>query len=312
MAEERRTEGRHQPLADLATGQHGVISARQLRELGYSSDAMSDAARAGRLHRLHRGVYAVGHCDLDWHSRCMAAVLACAPAVASHASAGWLWGLLRYAPGTVEVTAATRRHAKTAIRVHYAPLVERDRGEREGIPVTSPARTQLDLAATLSLPRLERVLERAEELGLFDLRDVDELLGRVPHHRGAQPLRRALAIYRPEPAFTRSGVERRFLALVKEAGLPLPSMNLNVAGFELDAYWEPERFAVELDVYETHGTRAAFERDRLRHEDLKLVGIEMIRVTGPRLDREPRRVVERLEALLAQRRQQLRSSLLGI
>jgi len=312
MAEERRTEGRHQLLADLAEKQHGVVSARQLRSMGYSNDSMSDAAKAGRLQRLHRGVYAVGHRRLDWHSRCLGAVFACAPAFASHASAAFLWGLYRYEPGTIDLTATTRRHSSAAFRIHYAPLAERDRAEREGIPVTSVARTQLDLAATLSPPRLARLIERSEELELFDLVEVKDLLGRVSHHPGAVRLRSALEIYRPQAAFTRSGFERRFLGLVKAAGLPPPAMNFNVAGFELDAYWEAERFAVELDVYETHGTRAAFERDRLRHEDLKLAGIEMIRVTGPRLDREPRRVVERLEVLLAQRRQQLRSSLLGI
>lgn len=82
-------------------------------------------------------------------------------------------------------------------------------------------------------------------------------------------------------------------------------MNFNVSGYEVDAYWEPERFAVELDVYETHGSRAAFERDPLRQEDLKLGGVEMIRVTGQRLDREPQRVMKRLDELLAQRRRQL-------
>jgi hypothetical protein len=305
MQDKRRTEAGHEPLAELATQQHGVVSVRQLRALGYSASAIAEAASAARLHRLHRGVYAVGHRRLSWHSRCLAAVLACAPAVASHASAGWLWGVLRWEPGTIDVTAPTRRKAKPTIRVHYAPLLERDRDEREGILVTSLARTLLDLAATLSPARLDRVLERSEELGLFDLGSIDDLLARFTHHRGAGKLRMALAIHRPDPTFTRSNLERRFLALAKAAGLPAPSTNFNVAGFELDAYWERERFAVELDVFETHGTRAAFERDRLRQEDLKLAGVEVVRITGPRLDREQERVMERLGELLAQWRRQL-------
>jgi hypothetical protein len=174
------------------------------------------------------------------------------------------------------------------------------------IPATSLARTQLDLAATLPRRRLEGTLERAEELQIFDLRELDEVLGRYSHHPGARPLRDALDIYRPDPTFTRSGIEERFLALVKQAGLPIPSMNLNVIGLELDAYWEAERFAVELDVYETHGTRAAFERDRLREEDLLLAGIVADRITGPRLKREPEVVMERLGRLLTQRRRDLR------
>jgi hypothetical protein len=111
-----------------------------------------------------------------------------------------------------------------------------------------------------------------------------------------------LTIYRPETVFTRSQLERRFLGLVKAAGLPAPAMNCNVAGLELDAYWEQECLAVELDVFATHGTHAAFERDRLRQEDLLLAGIEVDRITGRRLEREPQEVVARLGRLLAQRR----------
>lgn len=282
-----------------------MVSASQLVALGYSRFAAADAAKAGRLHRLHRGVYAVGYRPLSWHGYCLAAVLACAPAYASHAAAGWLWGLLRYEPEQIDVTAPTRRHRKKAMRLHYARLDPGDRVEREHIPVTSHARTLLDLAATLPRRRLDRVLERSEELRRFDLAAVEELLGRVPHHRGALNLRGALAIYRDDPTVTRSELERRFLALVKRAGLPRPAMNFFVGAFELDAYWARERFAVELDVYATHGSRAAFERDRARQEELKLIGIEMIRITGARLDREPDLVVGRLDELLTQRRRQL-------
>lgn len=235
----------------------------------------------------------------------MAAVLAARPAVASHLSAGWLWGLLRNRPTRIHVTAPTTGRAKREFVVHFADLSARDQTEIKDIPVTSLARTLLDLAGMLSSTRLERVLERAEELQLFDLVALQEILGRAGHHSGAAKLRRALAIYRDDPAVIRSGLERRFLALVQKAGLPTPSMNFNVVGYELDAYWESERFAVELDVYETHGSHAAFERDRLRQEDLKLKGVEMIRVTGPRLDREPQGVIERVAAHLEQRRREL-------
>ncbi len=173
------------------------------------------------------------------------------------------------------------------------------------IPTTSPARTYLDLATMLSDARLEGALQRGEELGRFDLTAVDDVLSRAGGHSGAGKLRRALAIYRPEPAFTRSRLEKRFLAEVRKAGLPTPAMNFNVAGFELDAYWAAERFVVELDVYETHGTRAAFESDRQRQDDLMLIGVEMIRVTGPRLKREPRQMIERVAAHLRRRREEL-------
>jgi hypothetical protein len=190
------------------------------------------------------------------------------------------------------------------MHIHSARLADEDRAVIDGIPVTALPRTLLDVAATLPA-RLDRAIERSEEQRLFDLRAVDALLERAGGHLGAGHLRCALAIYRDEPAFTRSRLERRFLELTKSAGLSTPVTGYNVAGYELDAYWQLERFAVELDVYETHGSRAAFERDRRRHEDLKLMGIEMIRITGPRLDREPNEVIGRVEALLEQRRRQL-------
>lgn len=292
----------HVELFELATRQHGVVSTRQLKALGYGRNSASKAHGVGRLRRVHRGVYAVGHEVLDWHGRCMAAVLAARPAVASHLSAAYLWGLLRYRPETIHVTAPTNRRQRRGFRVHYAVLEAADLTAIDRIPVTALARTQLDLAAMLSEERLGRALERSEELELFDLREMEAALDRYAGHPGAGRLRRALAIYRPDPTFTRSGLERRFLALVREAGLPLPAMNVNVVGHELDAYWEAERFAVELDVYETHGTHAAFETDRLRNEDLLLAGIPVDRITGPRLAREPERVMERLGRLLAQRR----------
>jgi very-short-patch-repair endonuclease len=150
-----------------------------------------------------------------------------------------------------------------------------------------------------------KVLERAEELKIFDLGPIEELLARAGHHPGVAKLRKALEIYRPDPAFTRSGLEQRFLALVDKAALPQPSMNRAVEGFELDVYWERERFVVELDVFETHGTHAAFERDRERQDDLLLIGIEMIRVTGPRLRREPTAVLHRIAEHLVRRRREL-------
>lgn len=176
-----------------------------------------------------------------------------------------------------------------------------DRALREGIPVTALPRTLLDLAATVRFDWLEKMVERSEELGLFELRAVEELLGRTVGHHGHKRLRSAIALYKPT-SFTRSGLEKRFLELVIEAGLPQPRTNYVEHGFELDCYWPEYRFAVELDVFETHGTRAAFERDRERQEDLLLVGIAMTRVTGPRLEREPEEVLRRVARLLEQRR----------
>lgn len=166
--------------------------------------------------------------------------------------------------------------------------------------MTAVPRTLLDLAAIVRFAWLEKMVERSEELGLFDLRAVEDLLARTVGHHGHGRLRRAIALYKPS-SFTRSSLEKRFLELVLAAGLPQPRSNFVEHGLELDCYWPEFRFAVELDLFETHGTRAAFERDRKRQEDLLLAGITMTRVTGPRLEREPQEVVERVARLLSAR-----------
>jgi very-short-patch-repair endonuclease len=167
----------------------------------------------------------------------------------------------------------------------------------EGIPVTALPRTLLDNAAVARSRHLDRHIERAEELRLFDLGAVEGLLARTAGHPGNGRLQRALALYR-EPPFTRSEFERRFLESVAAAGLPRPSTGFNVAGYELDMYWPQQRFAVELDTFGTHGGPGSFERDRLRQEDLLLVGVGMTRVTDRRFAREPERTIARVAKLL--------------
>jgi very-short-patch-repair endonuclease len=148
------------------------------------------------------------------------------------------------------------------------------------------------------------VIRRSEELRVFDLADFRSVLTRNQGHRGRAPLERAMDIYEP-PRLTRSELEREFVALARQMGLPPLATNFNAVGYELDVYWPELRFAVELDVYATHGTHEPFEEDRLRDEELKLAGIELTRVTGRRFEREPRRVMERVTRLLDQRREQL-------
>jgi hypothetical protein len=180
-------------------------------------------------------------------------------------------------------------------------LAPEDRVVKEEIPVMALPRTLLDLAATVRFDWLEKMVEKSEECGLFDLLKVEDLLARTVGHHGHGRLRRAIALYKPS-SFTRSSLEKRWLELVLSAGLPQPHMNYVERGFELDCYWPEHRFAVELDLFETHGTRAAFERDRERQEQLLLAGITMTRVTGPRLESEPDEVIRRVARLLAQRR----------
>src|SRR5690349_2264532 len=235
----------HGPLANLADRQHGVVSIRQLTgPLGYSRGEVYRAANAGRLHRIYPGVYAVGYARLSIHGRCLAAVLACGPdALLSHVSAAWLWGLTKTSPLPASVSTPHHRKRRPSIRLHEArSLGPDDRALREGIPVTSLARTLLDLAATVHFDWLEKMVERSEELGLFDLRAVEALLGRTVGHHGHKRLRTAIALYTPT-SFTRSGLEKRFLELVITAGLPQPRTNYVEHGFELDCYWPEHRFA---------------------------------------------------------------------
>jgi putative AbiEi antitoxin of type IV toxin-antitoxin system/uncharacterized protein DUF559 len=290
----------------LAGKQHGVVSIRQLEsKLGYSQSSVLRAVEAGRLHRVGHGVYAVGYAELSFHGECLAAVLAVGPgSLLSYWSAGWLWGLIstRAKPFHVTATGPRRLRDRAPVRVHRARnLVDEDRRLREGIPVTSVARTYLDLAAVAKARRLPGLLKRGEELEILDYYAVLSCCERSRRHRGAKPLTRALARYRPSPRFTRSDVERRFLALVDAAGLPLPATNYIVGAHELDAYWSAAGLAVELDTFETHGTRASFESDRERDAELAAVGITVVRVTERRLDEEPEGVIRQVAALLARR-----------
>ncbi|HEX5713789.1 MAG TPA: type IV toxin-antitoxin system AbiEi family antitoxin domain-containing protein, partial [Solirubrobacterales bacterium] len=214
-------------LPELAERQYGVVSVRQLETLfDYSSSAVNREVAAGRFLRLHRGVYAVGHRHISDHGRCLAAVLACGPdALLSHRSAAWLWGVWRYRPAPVHVTSPTPRKPRQPIRLHHSRiLTPADRAVEDNIPVTALPRTLLDCAAEFRLSQLRRMLERSEELRVFDLVAIEELLGRSGRHKGKRPLRQAIALYQPVP-FTRSGFETRFFEAVLAAGLPRPATN---------------------------------------------------------------------------------------
>lgn len=293
----------HDSLSNLAAAQYGVVSFRQLIGLGFSKGAIWRMSEARRLCRIHRGVYAVGHAKLSKHGRCLAAVLACGEgAVLSHNSAAWLWGLRGDCPRVAEVTIGGHGHRRKGIWAHrVGGLAPEDRREIQKVPTTSLPRTLIDLAATGTVRRIESMLERAERLDILDPGEIDAILRRSRGHAGAGRLRTAAAVYR-QPVFSRARSERLFLALIEKAGLPPPALNTFVAGQEVDAYWEPERFAVEVDGWGTHRTRAAFERDPLRQEDLLLAGISSIRITARRIELKPAQVAQRLAQHLERRR----------
>ncbi len=280
-----------------------MVSIRQLESrLGYSESSVRRAVEKRQLHRLYRGVYAVGHLDLSRQGQCLAAVLAVGPgSLLSYWSAGWLWGLIRSGPRPFHVTASGPRRLRDRppIKVHRARnLVEADRRVLEGIPVTSPARTYLDLAEVAKGRRLPRLLKRGEELELLDAEAVIACCARSRRHRGTKPLPLALARSRPEVRLLRPDLERRFRARVEAAGLPSPATNCVHGAHELDAYWPAAGLAVERDTYGTHGTRASFESDRERDAELTAVGIAVVRVTDRRLEAEPEAVVRQLARLL--------------
>jgi hypothetical protein len=286
-------------LAELAARQWGVVALGQLAALGLDRAAVARRVRAGRLHRLHRGVYAVGHVRLGREGRFLAAVMACGPgAVLSHVSAAAHWGLLHTNQAVIDVTAPRSRERAHRVRLHRTrSLIAQDTTHHQGIPITSIARTFLDVAAKLEPSRLERALAQAERLQLYDLRALQDVVSRANGHRGTRALAQAIT---QEPAFTRSALEDWFLAIVRQAGLPRPLPNHVLTApdherIEVDFYWPTHRLVVELDGWEYHRTRDAFERDRRRDAALQAIGINVLRFTH-RTD--PTTIEHRLRALM--------------
>jgi putative AbiEi antitoxin of type IV toxin-antitoxin system/uncharacterized protein DUF559 len=287
-------------LAELAERQFGVVSLAQLRALGLGSRAVQQRASVGRLRRLHRGVYAVGHGALGSEGRRLAAVLACGPgAVLSHRSAAAHWGLLATQASLIDVTAPRGRHGGQGIRLHRSRSLDaRDTTDHEGIPITKVPRTLLDVAATVRSDRLERALAQAQRLQLYDHRAITDLIARSNGHRGIGALTKATS--REDPKWTANDYEAWFLALVREAGLPEPVVNASLAApdhppLKPDFCWPTHHLIVETDGWETHRTRAAFEQDRRRDAALAAAGWRVVRFTW----HEPRATIQRrLEALL--------------
>jgi very-short-patch-repair endonuclease len=284
---ERYPHSRVEALAALASRQHGVVSRRQLGRLGFTKDAIRRRVERRELLRLHEGVFAVGHVALTPDSRRLAAVMACGPnALLSHRAAGAAQGLLPSSP-QLEVTVPRGTRAKPGIVIHRSRLIHPDdRSSVRGIPVTSIARTLVDLAEGFSDERLAKTVHEAEVQRVFDLDAIERTLARLPGRAGRHRLCRVLAAYQPEPHFLRSEAERRLKLLCRDHSLPQPQFNVNVAGYELDAYWPDANLAVEIDGARTHHTRRAFHEDRARDRRLATQGIRVVRVTWLDLDDE--------------------------
>jgi very-short-patch-repair endonuclease len=228
----------------------------------------------------------------------MAAVLACGQgAVLSHRSAAALWGLVRASTSPVEVTGRLGRRRRPGIALHEGGLTDADRDVVAGIPVTSVARTLLDLADVLDERQLENAFEEADRLGLLRMRAVEEVCARSPGRRGLKPLRR-LAEEARAPEAGRTRLEDRLLALCREHCLPAPHTNVEVLGREVDAFWPEAKLTVEADSWAFHRHRAAFEDDRARDAKMQVEGYRVLRLTHRRMKREPDEVAAELRRLL--------------
>ena len=222
----------------------------------------------------------------------MAAVLACSDGAAlSHLSAAVLWGMLEGRGQMVHVTAPNRRRVPGVI-VHRAPL-HGERVRRDGIVVTTPGRTLVDLADVVPRRMLERAMDEAEYLRL-------DQAGLVPRHgrRGSGHLTSVLAVHRPGTTRTRSELEEMFLKLVDDHGIPRPEVNVQLEGFECDFVWREARLVVETDGAAAHGTRRALERDPVRDARLMAAGWRVWRLSYVQVVRRPHATASELEALL--------------
>jgi very-short-patch-repair endonuclease len=277
-------------IARVAGAQGGVVGRAQLLDLGLSAKAVGRRIHAGRLHPLHRAVYAVGHRAVGEEGRRWAAVLALGDgAVLSHASAASAWDIRRSATGLIHVAVPGRggRKRRQGVRVHRPGQLRADEiTALAGLPSTTPARTLLDLAALGLRGRpLEAALDRAELLRVLDFADLTRLLARYPRRAGSPALAALLSRYVAGTVDTRSVLEELVLELCDAHGLPRPRVNRVVEGRERDFLWPRARLVVEADSYSWHRSPTALNHDRERDVELTLAGYRCLRFTWEQVTR---------------------------
>jgi predicted transcriptional regulator of viral defense system len=278
--------------ADIARRQWGVIAWRQLRRCGVSYAKAHEWRAAGKLHVIHRGVYALGHSWVPIEGRMAAAVLrAGAGAVISHATAAWWWGLIPQEPTLIHVSTESRARSCPGTRVHHPREVDATKHRR--IPITTVGRTLLDFAARAALDAVRQALAEAEYKGLLNRDEVEQQLG--VGRPGSATLRRALQRHQPKLALTRSDIEGRFFTLCERAGVPLPEVNAPVSRMRIGMVWPEHRIAVELDGSQAHHTPAQMERDRRRELHARMNGYLVIRYTWSQVAHKPDLVVADLK-----------------
>ena len=287
-----------QLIARLARRQKGTVARRQLLALGVTTKEIEWRVRTGRLHVLHRGVYAVGHTALSRDGELLAAVLAAGPgAVLSHRSAAELHRIAKRRPGPIHTTTPKQRRPQKGLSVTAAFLRPDEQETVRGIPVTTVARTLLDLAAVSTEAELERAVREAEVNQLADETSLHALIARHPRRRGIATLKRLIDADDLD-VITKSELEDRFRKFLRRTRLPPPVHNTVVATFMVDALWRDQRLVAELDGFRTHGRRRSFEDDRRRDRILQAAGYRVIRITWRQLRDEPDAVARDLRALL--------------
>jgi very-short-patch-repair endonuclease len=294
MRAHRAQGGVDQAIAALATRQYGVLTRAQLVAVGLDRGGIARRLAAGHLHRLHAGVYAVGHRAPRREAGWLAAVLACGEgAVLSHRSAAALWRIREGEGSTPDVTIGTRngRRRRSDVVVHRSHLAAPDRSRYAGIPVTSPARTLVDVAREIDHDDLVRALRETQFLRRFDLLEMREVLARRPCRR--------LRILVEDLVLTQSGIEDELLAICDRHGVGRPLTQQVVCGRRVDFLWAVERVVVETDGWEAHGTRGAFQADRTTSNRLQLQGYVVLRFTSTDLRRRPAHVARQIRTALA-------------
>ena len=286
-------------VAELAARQHGVVTRDQLIAIGFGGRAIDDRIARGLLHPIHRGVFAVGHRLRTRETTWIAAVLAAGPAATlSHRSAAALWGI-RQSSRAVSDVIAPRKCRRAGIEAHRTALHPDEVTVRHGIPVTNAARTLFDLAAVVSAQQLDHALNEAEIRRLASPISLDAFIARHPRRKGTHALKRALDRQRRTgETVIRSDFETAFLDFTERYGLPRPKMNEPLGPYHPDAVWPDQRLVVELDSYDIHTTRLAFEKDRARDRDLQANGYIVLRVTWRQLTTDADEIAAQLYSLL--------------
>jgi very-short-patch-repair endonuclease len=293
-------------IGQIAARQRALVTRAQLSELGLGRNAIEYALARGRLHRRHHAVYSlVPFPALPPLAVELSAVLACGEtALLSHHSAAATWGFRPSFNGLIDITAigSDAGRDRPGIRAHRVTHLDpRDIRRYQNIPITSPARALLEIAPDLSDRELERALDEALIKRLITHAAINAVANAYPNRRGVARLRALADPGRPTTE-TRSGGEEALLAMIRRANLPAPEVNAKVGSYTADFLWPTEKVIVELDGYDYHRGRAAFERDHQRDAEHQRMGYLVIRITGRQLAREPEAILVRIATALATRR----------